>query len=137
MDFKKIISAAHAILNIVTITFDDINRNQFTTIFFLDLKKAFDTVCHKTLLKKLHHYGLRGPVNKLLDSYLQRHQFVLINNTHSTIRLNGYGVPQGSTLCQLLFLWYVNDLPDAVQSALRLFADDTCLLLFHSNPLIL
>ena len=53
--------------------------------FFPDLKKAFDTVCHKTLLKKLDHYGLRGPVDKLLESYLLRHQFVSLNNTHSTI----------------------------------------------------
>ena len=50
--FQKGISTAHAILNIVTTTFDNIDRNQFTAIFFLDLKKAFDTVCHKTLLKK-------------------------------------------------------------------------------------
>ena len=85
MDFKKIISTAHAILNTVTSAFNNININQFTTIFFLDLKKTFDTICHKTLLKKLHHYRLCGPVNKLLDSYLQRHQFVSLNNTHSTI----------------------------------------------------
>ena len=84
-EFQKGISTAHAILNIVTTTFDNINRNQFTAIFFLDLKKAFDTVCHKTLLKKLDHYGLRVPVNKLLESYLLRHQFVSLNNTHFTI----------------------------------------------------
>ena len=65
----------------------------------------FDTVGHKILLKKLDHYGLHGPVYKLLDSYLQRHHFVSLNNTHSTILrvLNGYGVPQGSTLGPLLF----------------------------------
>ena len=83
--FQKGISTAHAILNTVTSTFDNINRNQFTSIFFLDLKKAFDTVCHKTLFKKLNHYGLRGPVYKLLDSYLLRHKFVSLNNTFSTI----------------------------------------------------
>ena len=83
--FQKGISTAHAILNTVSTTFGNINRNQFTAIFFLDLKKAFDTVCHKTLLKKLHHYGLRGSVNKLLELYLLRHEFVSLNNTHSTI----------------------------------------------------
>ena len=66
-----------------------------------------------------------------------RHQFVSLSNTHSTIRSEGYGVPQGSTLGPLLFLLYVNDLPNAVQSTPRLFADDTCLLLSHSNPLTL
>ena len=50
--YQKGISTAHAILNIVTTTFDNISRNQFTAIFFLDLKKGFDTVCYKTLLKK-------------------------------------------------------------------------------------
>ena len=57
--------------------------------------------------------------------------------THPTIRLNGYGVPQGSTLGLLLSLLYVNDFPNAVQSVPRLFADDTCLLFRHSNPIIL
>ena len=127
--FQKDISTAHAVLNTVTSTYDNINKNQFTAIFFLDLKKVFDTVCHKTFLKKLDQYGHRGPVNKLLDSYLQRHQLISLKNTYSTIRLNGYGVQQGSTLGPLLFLLYVNDLPNAVQSAPRLFADDTCLLL--------
>ena len=115
---------------------DNINRNQFTAIFFLDLKKAFDTVCPKTLPKKLDYYGLRAPVNKLLDSNLQRHQFVSLNNTYFVIQLNGYEVPQGSTLGPLLFLLYVNDLPNADQSVLRLFADDTCLLLSHSDHII-
>ena len=105
--------------------------------FFLGLKKAFDTVCHKTLIKKLNHYRLRGPVNKLLNSYLLRHQFVSLNNTHARIRLNGYGVPQGLSLGPLLFLLYVNDLPNAVQSVPQLFSDDTCLLLSHSKPLTL
>ena len=72
-------------------------------MFILDLKKAFDTICHKTLHKKLDHYGFYSPVNKLLDSYLLRHQFVLLKDSHSTIRLNNYGVPQGLTLGLLLF----------------------------------
>ena len=57
-------------------------------LFFLDLKKAFDSVCLKILLRKLDHYGLCDPVNELLDCYLLKHQFVSLNNTHSTIRLN-------------------------------------------------
>ena len=99
--FQKGISMAHAILNTVTSTYDNRNRNQFRAIFFLDFKKPFNTICHKILLRKLHHYGLRSPVNKLLDSYFLRHQFVSLNITHSIIRLNGYWVSQGqhSTHC--------------------------------------
>ena len=63
--------------------------------------------------------------------------FVSLNDTHSTIRLNGYGVPRGSTLGPLLFVLYVNDLPNAVQSVPQLFADNTCLLLSHPNSAIL
>ena len=59
--------------------------------------------CHKTLLKKLYRYGLRGPVNKLLDSYLLRHQFVSLNNIHSTIRLNGYGYRKDRHLVHCYF----------------------------------
>ena len=54
---------------------------------------VFDTVCHKTLLRKLDNYGLRGSVSKLLDFFLLRLLFVSLNNTHSTIRFNDYDLP--------------------------------------------
>ena len=107
--FQKRIST-----NTVTSTNNNIHRNKFTAIFLIHLKKAFYTVCHKTVLRKLYYYGLCGPVDKLLDSYLLRHQFVSFNNTHSTIQLNGHVVPQGLTLGPLLFLFCVNNLPNAV-----------------------
>ena len=65
-----------------------------------------------------------------------RYQFLSLNDTHSTISLNSFGLAQGSTLSSLLFLLYVNDLSNAVQSVPRLFADNTRLPLFHSNPII-
>ena len=71
---------------------------QHTGIFFLDLKKAFDTVCHQTLLTKLDHYEIQGPAHKLLSSFLQRKQYVSLNHVHSELQYNNHGVPQGSVL---------------------------------------
>ena len=124
-------------VNTVILTYNNINRNEFTAIFFLDLKKVYNTVCHKTLLRKLDHCGFCGPVNKLLDSYMLRHQFVSLNNNHSKTRLNGYGMLQGSTLSPLLFLLYINDLPNCVRIVPQAFADNNCLLRSQSNPIIL
>ena len=98
----------------------------------MDLRKAFDTVSHEILLKKLYHYGIRGPAHELIESYLSsRNQFVSINNSKSSVNSINIGVPQGSILGPLLFLIYINDLQNAIFNP-RLFADDTCLII--SDP---
>ena len=90
------------------------------------MSKAFDTVDHTILLHKLHHYGIRGSLHRWFQSYLSdRRQYVSVNNVSSDLENVQYGVPQGSSLGPLLFLLYINDLPNAVtQSETRLFADD-------------
>ena len=87
---------------------------------FLDLKKAFDTVDHEILIKKLYCYGIRGTALKLFQSYLnQRKQMSQPNNITC-------GVPQGSNLGPLLFLLYINDLPNCLEKTqASMFADDT------------
>ena len=97
---------------------------------FLDIKKAFDSVSHKKLIKKLEQYGIRGVADDLIKSYLEkRKQFVSITNFNSSDLVIEYGVPQGSILGPLLFVIYINDLPSCLQSLPRFFADDTALLI--------
>ena len=104
----------------------------------MDVRKAFDTVSHNILLQKLHHNGIRGTAYKLLESYLSfRNQFVSVQNHHSSLKPINIGVPQGSILGPLLFLIYVNDIPNSVSCNPRLFADDTCLLVSSPSLTIL
>ena len=131
--FQKGISTSHAMLDIITAAFHNIDRKMYTGIFFLDLKKAFDTVSHEILLAKLNHYGIRGPAYSMIKSFLIRQQYVSLNNYDSQLCPNKFGVAQGSILGPILFLLYVNDMPNAVNSLPRLFADDTCLVLNNAN----
>ena len=82
--FQKNISTAHAILDVVPSTYENISDDFYTGLAMVDLKKAFDTVSHSTLMIKLNHYGIRGVASKLIFSYLQnRKQFVKINRSCS------------------------------------------------------
>ena len=98
---------------------------------FLDLKKAFDTVSHDILLKKLYAYGIRGNTFKLLKSYLtNRTQFVVYDGLLScTLPINS-GVPQGSVLGPLLFIISMNGIGNVSDFLYTiLYADDTSVLL--------
>ena len=95
---------------------------------FLDISKAFDRICHEGLLFKLWQNGISGELITLIKDFLScRKQRVVLNGQHSWWVDVKAGVPQGSTLGPLLFLIYINDLPNGLNSNAKLFADDTSL----------
>jgi hypothetical protein len=119
-----------------------INNRLWVGGIFCDLKKAFNCVNHNILIKKLDHYGITGINRTLYESYLKdRYQSVSIysNNTSefmvSKWEKIKHGVPQGSIFGPMLFLIYINDLRALINknATLVLFADDTSILITHSN----
>ena len=128
-------STIHALTEVIDNIRNIIDKGEYALGIYLDLKKAFDTVNHAILLKKLDHYGFRGHVNKLMCSYLEnRYQYTRVNGENSVINQIETGVPQGSVLGPLLFIIYVNDIVNCINDGkTTLFADDTSILLHDSN----
>ena len=95
----------------------------------MDLSKAFDTLNHEIFFNKLSHYGITGTALKWFSGYLTgRQQYVEIESTSSCLLPLKTGVPQGSILGPLLFLIYMNDIPNATNNfEFILYADDTSL----------
>ena len=109
----------------------NIENGKSVKAIFLDISAAFDTVPHNLLLCKLKAYGFRGPLLDLLESYLHNRKVeVRVNNSYSSPTDDEYinaGVAQGSLLGPLMFLLYINDIPDNIKSTMYLYADDSSL----------
>ena len=125
--FRKHHSTSHVLFALVERVTRSLDTGKYVVGVFLDLKKAFDTVDHSILLRKLEKYGIRGNMIKWFKSYLSfRLQFVEYNDCHSDKRQITHGVPQGSILGPLLFILYINDFSKASDLLFSiLFADDT------------
>ena len=104
-----------------------LDNSKLPITVYLDLSKAFDTINHEILLKKLKYYGFADTPLKWFESYLHnRQQHVFFNGCYSTPKTLETGVPQGSILGPLLFLIYMNDLKEACNRFFPiLYADDT------------
>ena len=95
---------------------------------FLDVSSAFDKVWHAGLLAKLYQVGIEDKCHDMMASYLSnRKQTVVVNGSKSNLVNVKAGVPQGSRLGPLLFLIYMNDIVDNIESDILIFADDTSL----------
>ena len=133
--FLKGKSTNDALVELTERIYGSLNKNEFNLNLYLDLKKAFDTVSHQILIKKLEYYGVRGLPLSLFESFLsERSQYVKIGKEISSLRQNTIGIPQGSNLGPVLFLIYVNDICGSTATVDPiLFADDTTLINSNSD----
>ena len=105
-----------------------------TDVIIMDFVKAFDKVPHNRLIQKLERYGITGPVNTWIENFLKdRKQHVSYEGMYSDWAPVISRVPQGSVITPILFLIYINDLPNNLKSTVRLFADDTIIYMTISN----
>lgn len=133
--FRQNYSTSMSVIHFSDYIFKQMEIGKLCCGIFMDLSKAFDTIDHRILLKKLSVYGIRGLPLQWFHNYLsERKQYVMVDGVESTNLNVNIGVPQGSVLGPLLFLIYVNDIIKSSQLLkFSLFADDTVVIYSHNN----
>ena len=122
------------LLETVEVILDLLAEGAPVDILYFDFQKAFDTVPHWRLLTKLEGYGITGDTLEIIRDFLSgRTMKVCVGSESSDNKRVASGVPQGSVLGPLLFVLFVNDLPDNIKSHVKLFADDLKLVSNVSN----
>ena len=133
--FQKGLSTDDALIEFSEFNYDNLNNSNHVINILIDFTKAFDTVNHDILLEKMYRYGIRGVALSLFRSYLSGcSQCVKVGPCVLSVADLPVGVPQGSVLGPLLFLLYINDLPNAIEdTSVILFADDASVCLSNCN----
>ena len=135
--FQREKSCIDAVLLVVEKIVETLDNNEHCVSIFLDLAKAFNSICHEILLRKLESYCFSNNSISLLQSFLSdRKQSVKLNSVYSSWETLNHGVPQGTVLGPFIFLLYVNDFAQNITSSNNIvqFADDTSVLCIDQNP---
>ena len=132
--FRPNDSTTNQLLEIYHIILENLDKGKDIKFIFCDVSKAFDKVWQRGLLHKLKKYGINRNLHKWFESYVcNRRQRVINEGSRSTWMTTTAGVPQGSVLGPYLFLLYINDIVEKINTNIRLFADDTSLFTVIEN----
>ena len=134
--FRANHSTSHALTDVLTSLYDNINDGNYTALLLLDLKKAFGTIIHKTLLTKLEHYGIRGPTLDLFALFLTDRYPYVSSEIHQSDLKKFNMVFLKVLYWNLFFLTFMfNDISTSVSCIPRLFADDICFIVEDKNQM--